>query len=175
MIYLGVDPGLEGGIAVLSEAGTIIALEEMPIHRPNRGRRQFDLAGIMGLVNRYGKQGALFVTVERLQPLPARVRGKLMGGTIANFNRGLARGCWESLLVALGVPQQLVNPRGWQSEMFVGTPKCHPKQRSIIAATRLFPEQTWLRTPRCRKAHDGFTDAALIGEWGRRRRVGRAA
>ena len=175
MIYLGVDPGLEGGIAVLSESGSLIALEEMPIHRPTRGRREFDLAGIMGALKRYRKQDEIFVTVEKLGAMPLRRGGRQMGGAIANFNRGLSRG-WQWLLVGLGVPHQLVSPQTWQRAMFVGTLVTSlPKHRSIVAATSLFPEQSWLRTPRCKKAHDGFTDAALIGEWGRRKRVGAAA
>ena len=36
MVYLGIAPGLEGGIAALSESGSIIALEEMPVRRPGR-------------------------------------------------------------------------------------------------------------------------------------------
>ena len=39
---------------------------------------------------------------------------------------------------------------------------------SITAATRLWPTETFLPTPRCTKISDGMTDAALIAEYGRR-------
>jgi hypothetical protein len=53
--------------------------------------------------------------------------------------------------------------------MLAGTPGEDTKQRSVIAAQRLFPNVSLLPTPRCKKPSDGIADALLIAEWGRRK------
>jgi hypothetical protein len=52
--------------------------------------------------------------------------------------------------------------------MLEGTQGDDTKQRSIIAAKRLFPEVSLRRTERSRKDDDGISDAILLAEYGRR-------
>ncbi len=106
------------------------------------------------------------MTVEKLQPLP-----RSMGGSAANFARGLSRG-FEWMLVALGIPYQLVSPQAWQKVMHAGTSGHDTKQRSVVAAQRLFPGITFQRSERSRRVDDGLCEAALIAEYGRRVRQG---
>jgi hypothetical protein len=40
---------------------------------------------------------------------------------------------------------------------------------ALIAAKRLFPNESFLATEKSKKPHDGMVDSTLICEWGRRR------
>lgn len=159
MIYIGIDPGKAGAIAFL-EDGPIRAVP-MPLikHLRGQGRDEFDLRALSDLLD----TGDGFATVERGQPLPPK-----LGGGVANYQRGYSRGIIEGLLVALRIPYQLVAPRRWQAVMHEGTPAADTKVRSIMAAERLFPDVSLLRSVGCRKPDDGMAEALLLAEFGRR-------
>ena len=166
MIYVGVDPGLEGAIAVIDSDTMEIEIQPMPIIK-GKGRSQYDLVEIKnvlcllpGYADTYPPR--IFVTLEKLQPLPPK-----LGGGIANYRRGEASG-WSWLLTGTSISYQLVAPRVWQKVMLAGTPGADTKQKSIIAAQRLFPGQSLKRTERCKKADDGMSDALLICAYGMR-------
>ena len=61
--------------------------------------------------------------------------------------------------------------RKWQKEFFSKpkgmTEKFDTKAAALSAADKIFPDTDWTRTPRSKKAFDGFVDAALIAEYGR--------
>ena len=169
MIFIGVDPGKLGAIAVLHEDDALIV--PMPLTRARvvngkkKGRDEYDLTEIAMLLSRefYGNEGYFMVTVEKSQPMPP----KMPGGGIANYHRGVARG-FEWMLAGLGIPYQLVAPQTWQKVMHAGTPGGDTKQRSIIAAQRLFPGVNLKRTSKSRKDDDGMAEALLMAEYGRR-------
>ncbi len=131
-----------------------------PVHRAGtsngrrKGRTHYDLAGIREWFFERGALADLFVTVEASRPMPPKMKG-----TIANFNRGVSCG-WEWMLVGLGVSYQLVRPVDWSRAMHAGTPSGDTKQRSIMAAQRLFPGVDLRRTPRCLKVDDGIATSA---------------
>ena len=161
MIYAGIDPGKSGAIALIN--GALISVHPMPIlPGAKKSRDEYNIAGIRQWLLDAKNGVALFVTVERSQPLPPKIRG-----SIAQFQRGVACG-WEWLLIGMGIPHQLVRPRDWQSVMLAGTPGGDTKQRSIIAAQRLFPSVSLMRTDRSKKPDHNFADALLLAEFGRR-------
>jgi hypothetical protein len=170
VIFVGVDPGKQGAIAVLDDAGRALETLPTPIVSASGGARpEYDLPAIRDYIDRWRKVGSIgggaFVTVEKGQPMPPTVPG----GSAANFARGVARG-WEWMLVALRLPYQLVAPRTWQLVMHAGTPGSDTKQRSMLAAHRLFPGVSLTRSMRCRNESDGIAEALLIAEFGRRSR-----
>lgn len=158
-LFVGVDPGKDGGIAVLDEAGQVLRLEAIPLVG-----NEYDLVAIRVLLNRIAQGTIPRLTVEKSQPMPPSVPG----GSLANFQRGVSRG-WEWMAVALCLPYELVAPRTWQAAMFAGLPEMETKARSVLACQRLFPGVSLLRTAKCSKAHDGMADALLLAEWGRRK------
>jgi len=163
--FVGVDPGKSGAIAILWDYGTV-EISPMPIIVSGKSRPQYDIGQIKELFWDFIRPGSgphgVFVSVERSQALPPR-----MGGSIANFERGVSRG-WEWLLTALAIPFQMVAPRSWQATMLIGTAGTDTKQRAAIAAQRLFPGVNLKRTERTRKLDAGFCDALLLAEYGRR-------
>ena len=166
MIFVGVDPGKEGAIAGLDQAGDFIQVEPIPLVSSAKGRDEFDLPGIVKILAPLKTFPGVFVTIEKLHPLPRK-----MGGSAANFARGLSRG-WEWMLVALSIPYLLASPQTWQRVMLAGTPGDDTGQRAILAAKRLFPGVDLHRTDRSRKDSDGMADALLIAEFGRRVHMG---
>ena len=194
-IFIGVDPGKKGALAVLDESRTvhvheggthhqIIEVSPMPMVRGGKkARDEYDISAIVRFLKGH-KDDCELVTVEKSQPLPmigAQSRQAMFGkrgapapfkpGSIAQFNRGVQRG-FEWLLTALEIPFQLVPPKTWMTAMHIGTPNGETKQRSILAASRLFPDFDLRRTPRCRKPDDGIAEALLLAEFGRRTRNG---
>lgn len=166
MQFMGIDPGKLGGIAVVDPEGHVVTVQPTPIVDGQKGRPEYDLPGILKALCFHagaGPSAGVFVTVEKAQPMPP----KMPGGSIANFHRGVGRG-WEWMLCALGIPYQLVAPVTWQKAMHAGTPGEDTKQRSILAAQRLFPGVRLQRTERCRLPSDGLAEALLLAEYGRR-------
>lgn len=171
MRQIGVDPGKQGALCLLDEDDeAIIRLVPMPLLRAStirgkkRGRDEYDLQEIHRQILQWTAGGLVgFVTVEKSQPMPPR----MPGGGLANFQRGVMRG-WEWMLVGIGLPYQLVAPRTWQKVMHAGTPDGDTKQRSVIAAQRLFPGVSLRRSERSRKDDDGCAEALLLAEFGRR-------
>ena len=158
----GIDPGKHGAMALLLCDSK--SVQPIPTIPGGKGSRvEYDLVAIRGyLAELTTLTTHLIAYVEKAQPLP-----KSFGGGIANFERGRCTG-WAWMLTALSIPYQLVPPRTWQKVMLAGTPGRDTKQRSIIAAQRLFPDVSLLRTERCRKPDHGLSDALLIAEFGRR-------
>ncbi len=132
----------------------------------NASRDEYDLVGIRKWLK--GFHGDLFVTVEKSQPLPPK-----FGGGFANYQRGCSTG-WAWMLTALEISYQLVAPRTWQKVMHAGTSGTDTKQRSIIAAQRLFPRVDLRRSEKSRKLDDGLADALLLAEYGRRTHGGKS-
>ena len=178
MIYIGIDGGKKGAIARLSdtvpEAFRGVEIFPMPIisATTGKGKDEYDVARIADDFRSWDSIAAthglrLFAVIEKPQPIPPTIKA----GSHAQFQRGAQFGfAW--MLEALCIPYQLVAPRTWQKVMLEGTPGDDTKQRSIMAAQRLFPGVDLKRTPRCRKADDGFSDALLLAEYARRIRNG---
>lgn len=64
-----------------------------------------------------------------------------------------------------------ITPQSWQKAML---PKCKAgdtKPRALALAKELWPEESFLASPRCKVPHDGLIDAALIAEYSRRMKL----
>lgn len=184
-VALGIDPGKLGAIAILdAELGCVVDVKPMPVLKGGkvRGKKtktpdEYDLISIAYTLKFY-RERAVLTTLERSQPLPVMRSGKpdprsgkqtlIRPGGIAQFNRGVQRG-FEWMLAVLDMPYQLAPPAEWMKVMHLGVPKGGTtKQRSIIAAQRLFPETDLRRTSKCTTQDDGMAEALLLAEFGRR-------
>jgi hypothetical protein len=173
MRIVGIDPGKSGAFAALQTAPYDILpahVSRLPLVHSPKGRDAYDLGGIHALLALGGH-----VFIERQQPITPYVRGGAAGGYATNFSLGYIQGVLEALCSALRLPYELVTPRRWQSDMLDGIQGSDTKQRAVLAAQRLFPHVSLLRTERSRKLDSGFADALLIAEWGRRKLRGGAA
>ena len=157
MLICGVDNGLDGGLVIL-DGTKIVAREIMPTINVKDGKREYDSFNIIKIFQQFKPE---HVFIERAQAMPGQ-------GVTSMFSIGLGHGILRGILAGLALPHSLVHPRAWQSAMFRDLPKTDTKAMSAIVCGRLWPTEDWRASPRCKKAHDWLTDAALIAEFGRR-------
>lgn len=145
MIYIGIDPGKKGGIAILYENNSVCAYpfsEEI-------------LVGIALALNASGKP--IVAAVEKVGAMPHQ-------GVKSMFTFGSGFGFIQGVLSALKIPFQLVPPQKWKKEFSLTS----DKKQSVSVCKRLFPEL--LLIPQgCRKENDGMAEAALIAEFAKRK------
>lgn len=158
MIYIGIDPGLDGGIAFIAEN------EAVPVYlfkTPVIGGRDYDVQGMKEILQK-NQPDWCFATIENQISMPGQ-------GLTSTLQTGKGFGIWLGLLAGLEIPFQVVHAKSWQTKLFAGTsPKLDTKARSEIVAKRLFPKLDFRKSERARVANDGLTDAACIAEYGRR-------
>jgi hypothetical protein len=164
--FLGVDPGKEGGVAVVDAEGRLVETWPTPLVE-GKGRGEYNVPAIAVRLRGYASTGLVTVaTIELLQALPPIARVGLVGGSGANFARGLSHG-WSWALEVLEVRFELVRPQAWQARMLEPGPAGTSKARSIAAAVARWPSHDFRRTPRSKGPHDGLADAANLAEYGR--------
>ena len=165
MRFVGVDNGSDGGIAVLDDSGRVDACLPMPVVDigKTRTRRVVDLPTVRALLEPLGRD--VRVVVELAQPYPGE-------GAVQSFQYGRGFGAILGLLVGLGLPHEVVDPKVWQRAVLAGTEGGDTKVRALLRAQREWPRQVWTATPRARVAHPGMVDAACIALYARRSHLG---
>ena len=148
-MYIGIDPGVSGGIAVLDANGGVVELLKMP-STPQ------DLLETLG---RY-REGSRCV-LERVGGMPGN------GGS-AMFNFGKGFGHLQMALLALGIATDEVTPNKWEKSYQLGSSgkytKTEWKNKLKAKAQQLFPTLG-------RKITLATCDALLIAEYGRRQNL----
>jgi crossover junction endodeoxyribonuclease RuvC len=151
---MGIDPGLGGGIAVLSDNGVL--LEPMP-----RIKNELDLNELARIISDHASD-IRCAFLEQVSAMPKQ-------GVSSMFKFGRVYGVVEGMLAANKVPVVYVRPQVWMKVIHQGAPaKFDAKDRSKLVFARLFPKIDAKRTPLCRGPDSGLVDAALIAEYGRR-------
>ena len=100
------------------------------------------------------------IVIEKAQAMPGQ-------GVSSMFNYGVGFGRLIGWAECLEVPCRLVTPREWTKAMHRGCEGATPKERSLVAARRLFPHLNFFASHRSKKPHDGLVDAALLCEYAR--------
>ena len=159
---IGIDPGKDGAVARYGADGDLY-IELTPTVKVTK--REYDVADMRRLLNSLAGH-ATFAFLEKQQAWHGQ-------GVTSMFSIGQGYGLWEGLLVGLGIPYQVVRPQTWQREMLRDV-QGKGKARAILAATRMFPDTDFRRTPKCKGPHDGKCDAAMIAVYGHRYLLGQA-
>ncbi len=157
MIFIGIDPGKHGGIAVLNDKREI---QDLQVLQDALWFSKF-MKGFIGI------KEPLMVFMEKVQ-----VMGPASGGLVSMLNYGYGAGQLDGILFASEIPFELVAPISWTKVMHAGIAAAdRPKVRSLMAVQRLFPSEDFRNpdAPKSKKAHDGIIDALLIAEYGRRK------
>lgn len=155
MIYIGVDPGKKGAMAMLyvNEKGSI----EPNVSPWDDERFVKWLLGIRAVAMENGEH--IFAAVEKVGARPGQ-------GTVSMFSFGQSYGFILGVLAALGIGCQLVPPGAWKREFGLLNAD---KRQSVKVCKRLFPGVNLLPTEKCRKESDGMAEALLIAEYARRK------
>lgn len=155
MILLGIDVGLDGAAAALSDEGSMIALLDTPtLIVSGKGKRDYALPEMASWLRPFALPGTQ-AAIEHQQAFPGQ-------GVTSMFSLGKGYGVWMGLLVGLGISYSLISPVRWRKAMLDGLPK--GKDTGRLRAQQLFPGAD-LKL----KKHHGRADALLIAEFLRRR------
>lgn len=145
MIYIGIDPGKSGAMAVIFEG------MERTVLVP------FDDREYINILRDLNSQIAK-ACLEHVTAMPKQ-------GVTSMFNFGQNFGYIKGLLEAFQIPYELVRPQKWKKEFSI----TGDKNSSIEVCKRLFPGVSLLRTERCKKDDNNIAEALLMAEYARRR------
>ncbi len=153
-MYIGIDPGLTGALALLADDGVLVALHDTPVltlSRSRGSRVEYDVPGMAGLVQPYTGL-SVHVMLEASQAMPGQ-------GVRSMFTTGYGYGIWIGLPAALQMPYTTVRPAVWKKALRLGK----DKEQARLRAMQLFPSAD-LR----RKKDHGRSEALLLAWYGPR-------
>lgn len=178
-LILGIDPGVNGGLALMAGDGELLATAGMPsvvpppesaaavkraaaAKRKKQGgsqQRRIDAKAMAAIVcgwrETYGPIGLAVVE---------RIHGDSRWGAV-NFAFGRALGCIEGTLLMLGMTVEVVGSREWRNEVI---PKAREGKGDVVAWFKLSYPGVKRLAPR-QAQREGIADAAAIAEFWRRK------
>lgn len=163
-LYIGIDMGLNGGICVIDDDEVIGRMTPMFIVEAKS--KTLDKAELIKFFNYYHNGYDIHVFVEQTHTMPHH-------GGKCNYSIGEQTGIIHTILTMLQVPFEVISAKKWQKELFKGFTYGDTKEASISFCTRKYPDQSFKATERCKKHHDGMTDACCIAIYGKRLMVGK--
>jgi hypothetical protein len=153
---LGIDPGILGGLVLLSNDKKILLKTTMPTLD-----RAIDRAAVMEFMTECKSFGQLHVYLERA------VSYGMLPASAFSYGRNFA--VLEICISDCALPVTYIEPHKWTKLVCEGIDMdLRPKIRSLIAQGRLFPGAELRISEQGKKQHDGLVDALLIAEYGRR-------
>lgn len=147
MIYIGIDPGLRGGWAIMWDDGSV------EVHPWD------DKRFIVSMEEIWRDGIDCRCALEKVGAMPKQ-------GVSSTFRFGEEYGMIQGVLKALRIPYQTVPPQTWKKEFSL---LHQDKSKSIETAQRLFPGVNFLPTERSRKPSDGMCESILLCEYARRK------
>lgn len=155
-VYVGIDPGVSGGIAVLH--GSRIQLLPFATTSPHEWCRFLEDTALAPASSQDKLVWPIFATIERVGAMPGQ-------GVTSMFTFGKAAGKIEGIIIALSIPYEDVTPQGWQSSLGVvrkkGWTDSQWKNWLVMKARQLFPKAEGISK--------ATADALLIAEYARRK------
>jgi len=153
MIYIGIDPGLNGAIASLDIENGELLIYDMPTLEVKRNNKVKQEVSPQRLADIFGPSD---IPVEKVRGVVLERVGAMPGqGVSSVFSFGRSVGIVEGVLAALGLSVTIVQPQAWQKAVSVRGGKDGSRQRAM----ELFPKEA---KTFARKKDDGRADAALM-------------
>lgn len=170
--YIAIDPGSKGFITIRHDNGLFefIPIEGCNIHNLALKFQQLHISK------------DVFAVMEEVHAI-------FGSSAKATFAFGEINGLLKGLLVATGIPYQLVQPKIWQKEIWINQDMVveykkvvvkgveqnrkdvNTKQTSFNAAKRLFPDIDLRKSERCKNLDDNKCDSLLLCEYARRKNL----
>lgn len=174
MITFGIDVGVTGAIAAITDQGELRAVFDLPVMSWGK-TKWIDGVRLLGLIRAAKGTESARAFVELVHAMPAKKGGegeqeeegkKFGGGTVAAMKKGL---CLGSILVVLqfaSVPSELVTPSSWKRALGLinpGATDTEKKHAGRCRAQMLFP-----KAPLDRQKDHNRAEALLIAHYGLR-------
>ena len=146
MKYIGIDPGLDGAVAVIDshmarffDTPTVTTKAK----GSKKSHRMMDAAECVNILMReVGRNADAMVVLEKVSAAP--IEGRTQGTTsMFNFGVGFGNVDWYSGL-APQIPYTLVHPRTWKSQLDAGPGhgerRVYPPGEATLPASGVMPE-----------------------------------
>jgi hypothetical protein len=161
MLYIGIDPGKNGGIATIDKYG---------MHTHNYSDMQLlyllDMVEHSVMFPHWRRESTkIFLEDIKNSMLVGRRDARTLITQAENF------GYIQGALHMAGFDINFVTPKEWKQEYSLekkGQNYEERKKAAIKKASELWPEHDFRKNDRAKVPHDGCCEAALIAEYGRR-------
>lgn len=153
MRILGIDPGLQGALALMDGDG--IHIHDIPLIKLTKAKKSqtmvdtYELARIIDNLNNKPIQK---VCIESVHAMPKQ-------GVTSCFNFGKTFGIILGVVAANFIPVTLVTPQEWKRTLRVPA----DKDGARLRASQLMPKCSHYWNL---KKHDGRAEAAMLAYWG---------
>lgn len=148
--YIGIDPGRDGAIAIVSDKDVFDYTTMM------MGGKDLLLRSIYNWLSLNTTKSEAVACIENVHAMPGQ-------GVTSMFNFGFVTGAIHGILASLAIRYHLVTPQAWKKEILTGTAK--DKKAAIDYCLRAYPGINLLATPKSRVPHSGLADAICIAEF----------
>ena len=146
---LGIDPGLTGGWALLTDHGAFVGADDLPIIRDN-STAWVDGPELVAQINAcLSDRVHIRAVIERVHSMPAQ-------GISSAFTFGVGFGSVLACLQLLPASIEFVSPAAWKR----GLGLSKDKSASLDRARLLYPQASLKR-----QKDDGRAEALLIAHW----------
>lgn len=146
MIWIGIDPGDKGAMALLGGAN---GLETIPFDAKKY------IARLWTLKTEYKD---CICCIEAVHSIAGQ-------GIASSFKFGQTYGWLLGILDAIGIPYQPITPQKWKKEFGLTSDKA----QSVEVCKRLYPDVNLKRTERSKKDDDGMAEALLMATYAKRK------
>lgn len=165
MLIIGVDPGLTGALALLTNHG-LQACHDMPTMIRGAGtgavKNQVDPSGLAAILRAWmeGHDKNEAMVVIESQTVVRLPGNKMLGGASA-FSLAYTAGIIEGVVATLNLPRDLVPPVTWKKALGLTAKGADKKALARAMAQRLYPEADLHRV-----ADHNRAEAILIARYG---------
>jgi crossover junction endodeoxyribonuclease RuvC len=158
MIFVGIDPGLSGAVAVIYPHGQIDIFDTPTLTVVGeKTKRKYNGSGMASILEPFQTEEVL-VILESVHSMPKQ-------GVASSFSFGEGLGIWKGILSAYKLPLEMPSPQRWKKALLADQGK--NKDASRFKAIQLFPT---IADQLSRVKDDGRAEALLMAEYGRRLR-----
>ena len=152
MIILGIDPGINGGVAIWNGDNKTLHAIDIPTVG-EKAKRRVSVQELRDWISKTGTADVEHCFIERAQAMPDQ-------GSSSGFLYGRAVGALEAVVGCLDIPMTVIESSAWKKfHNLKKTDKEASRQRAI----QLVPSAAHLMA---RKMDHGRSEAALIAIYG---------
>lgn len=154
IVFIGIDPGKSGAIALWRPAIGALTLHDAPLLANTKGKTETDLHGLLAALR--VPDGDAIAVLEEAHPRPGE-------GAVGAFSFGKGYGAIQMALAVQGHEVRCVAPSVWKRNFGLIFPKGTPGPR-VKAASRALAQQRFPAMAQhfARVKDDGRAEAALM-------------
>src|ERR1035437_8333356 len=131
MIYIGIDPGLSGAVAVITPDFNIVYDTPTVLVEGEKTKRKYLVPAMAMLLKPYASRQDVLAVLENVHSMPKQA-------VASSFCFGEGKGMWEGILAAFEIPVELVSPQRWKKAIMADQGK--DKSAARFKAMALFPD-----------------------------------